>query len=71
MKISEEITYNLLCTLDGETWFQVGKELKSPRAILGALKKTAYPPDFSAYKAYKFQKHTHTVLTEDIDFKIQ
>lgn len=66
----EEITYTLRCITFENHDFQMGKELRSPKLIMSALKKTAYPPDFKGFKKVYFVKHTKTVISEisDIDY---
>jgi len=69
----KEITYTLHVTNDMNVTYQIGKELKSPKLIVSALNKTAYPPDFTKFTNVHFIKHTKTVISEiqDIDiFKL-
>jgi hypothetical protein len=59
-----EITYTLHVTTQYNHSFQLGKELKSPKAIIAALKKTVFPPRYSEYTNIHFIKHTKTVVSE-------
>jgi len=59
-----QVTFKLYATLNGEHWFQLGKELKSKALVLGALKKTVYPPKFSEYRNLMWVKSTKTVDTK-------
>jgi len=63
-----EITYTLHGTRDGEHWFQLGKELKSKKLVLGALKKTTYPPNYSEFIELKWVKNVKTIMSNDEEF---
>ena len=66
----EEITYTLHVTLIANNHkHQLGKELSSPKKIMAALKKTAYPPNFDNYKDIHFMKHTKVVTSERTNIK--
>ena len=62
--ISTKVTYTLNATWDNKEWFQLGKELKSSKSILAALKKKAYPPDLKQYTALKWIKNTKSIVSE-------
>ncbi len=63
-----EITYTLHGTRDGNHWFQLGKELKSKKLVLGALKKRAYPPKFSEFSELKWVKNVKTIESTEETF---
>ena len=63
-----ETTYRLMVTNDGNHWMWIGKELKSKKLVLSALKKTAYPPDYSKYVEIKWLKNVKTVITTEENF---
>lgn len=64
--MKEEITYTLHGTINGNER-QLGKELSSPKKILSALKKTAYPPNLDDYQDLHFVKHTKTIVSTRIE----
>ena len=68
---STEVTYTLHATNKDGYEFQLGKELSSPKMIVSALKKSAYPPEFSSYAKLEFIKHTKTVVSEKVDVDIK
>ena len=63
----EEITYTLHVTNEDGKTFQLGKELSSPKKIVSALRKTAYPPDLKSFTNRFFIKHVKTVVSTMID----
>jgi hypothetical protein len=63
-----EITYTLHAINKIGHEFMIGKELKSPKLILSALNKTAYPPNYKEFKKIYFMKHTKTVVSEEIEY---